>query len=97
MKNNLISELDVLSRKIELNTASLIDYKRYEAILREGGLSHDYIFQSLNKAGFTTWEQFIIARKRKEKNDDVEAGIVGGLIGLGLGLLLIGIFGKEKK
>lgn len=97
MENNLITELDVLSRKIEQNTASLSDYKRYETILLKGGLSHNYIFNSLNQAGFETWEQFIAARKKKEKNDDVEAGIVGGLIGLGLGMLLIGIFGGNKK
>jgi hypothetical protein len=97
MKNKLISDLDVLSRKIELNTASLIDYKRYEAILREGGLSHEYIFQSLNKAGFTTWEEFIAARNKKQNSTDIEAGIVGGLLGLGLGLLLVGIFSGDKK
>lgn len=98
MRNDLVRELEVLSHKIEQNTASLTDYKRYELILQEGGLSHEYIFHSLNKAGFNSWEELVEARKQKEKrNSDIEAGIVGGLVGIGLGLLLAGIFGSDKK
>lgn len=98
MKSKLINELEVLSKKIEQNTATLTDYKRYEQILLEGGLSHDYIFHSLSQAGFDTWEEFVEARKRKQrKSDDLESGLIGGLVGIGLGLLLIGIFSGDKK
>lgn len=98
MNNNFKSELELLSRKIENNSATLEDYKRYEALLRNGGLSHDYIFLNLNRAGFNTWEEFLLARQAKEKRkSNIEAGVVGGLVGLGLGLLLIGIFGNDKN
>ncbi len=97
MANNILSELELLSQKIENNSALLEDYKRYEALLLNGGLSHDYIFLNLNKAGFNTWEEFVQARKKKERDKDIEAGIVGTLIGLGLGMLLMGIFGDKNK
>jgi len=98
MENNLTHELEVLSQKIEDNSASLTDYKRYETILLKGGMSHDYIFENLSKAGFNTWEDLVKARKRKEKrNGGIEAGIIGGLLGLALGLILVGIFGSGKK
>jgi hypothetical protein len=97
MNNQIISELELLSYKIGQNTATLEDYKRYEVLLHNGGLSHDYIFSYLNQAGFRTWEDFIAARRKKQNDKDKEATLVGGLIGLGLGLLLLGIFDRNNK
>ena len=88
----LKNELEALTQKIEQNTASLEDYKRYETILTSGGLSHAYIFSYLNRAGFRTWEEFISARKKKT----TEANTVGTLIGLGLGLLLLAALSDKK-
>jgi hypothetical protein len=96
MKNQMIiNELELLSNKIEQNTATLDDYRRYELLLLNGGLSHDYIYSYLNRVGFNTWEDFISARQQKERDKNIEASVVGGLIGLGLGLLLVGLFGKK--
>lgn len=97
MNSVAINELELLSQKIEKNTATLDDYKRYEKLLLNGGLSHNYIFSYLNRAGFQTWEEFITARQKKEDNKDKEALVVGGLVGLGLGLLLLGLFSEGKK
>lgn len=97
MNNIITSELELLSQKIEKNTATIDDYKRYETLLLNGGLSHNYIFSYLNRAGFRTWEEFVSARQRKQSDKDSEAVVVGGLIGLGLGLLLLGLFDGGKK
>ena len=93
---NLYNELEVLTKKIENNTAELKDYKKYELLLQQGGLTSQYIFSYLNRAGFNNWNELIEARKDKEKRETSNAMVVGGIIGLGVGLLLTGIFsGKE--
>ena len=96
MNKSTINELEVISKKIENNTATIEDYKRYEYLLQSGGLSHDYIYSYLIRAGFNSWEDFIAARKKKENNDK-EASLVGAIIGLGLGLLLIAMLGSNSK
>lgn len=97
MNRQTLNELEVLTQRIEQNSATLADYKRYEFLLLSGGLTHDYIFSFLNRAGFNTWEDFISARRNKEqRNKDMEGAVVGGLIGLGLGLLLIGLLSDKK-
>ncbi len=93
--SNLINELEMLSNKIEANSADLKDYKRYENILLNSGLSKTYIYNFLNRAGFKTWEEFAFARKDKEKEKNISSAIIGGIIGLGLGLILNSIFKDE--
>jgi hypothetical protein len=95
--SNLYSELEELTQKIENNTAKVSDYQRYEYLLQEGGLSHDYIYSYLDRAGFNSWQDLIEARKNKERKETMNAVAVGGLVGLGIGLLLAGIFGGNKK
>jgi len=95
--DNLYNELEVLTQKIENNSAEFDDYKRYEFLLQKGGLSTEYIYSYLNRAGFKNWNELINARKNKEKKETSNAVVVGSLIGLGIGLLLAGIFGGDKK
>ena len=97
MKTSIKKELELLSGKVEKNTATLDDYRRYEVLLQNGGLTHKYIFSYLDQAGFNSWEEFVLARQQKQKDKDTEAIVVGGLIGLGLGLLLLGLLGDGKK
>jgi len=92
---NLYEELEVLTHKIENNTAELHDYRRYEYILKQGGLSQNYIYSYLNRAGFSSWEELVEARKGKELSNAVGATFIGALIGLGIGLIIKGLFGKE--
>lgn len=94
--NSLYNELEVLTQKIEKNTAILSDYQRYEYLLKQGGLSNDYIYSYLNRAGFNNWTELINARKNIENQETSNAIVVGGLIGIGIGLLLAGIFGGKK-
>lgn len=96
MSRPLYSELERLTRKIENNSASLSDYQRYELLLEQGGLSRDYIYSYLDRAGFDTWQDLINARKNKEKRDLINAAAVGGLLGLGVGILLTAIF-EDKE
>ncbi|MEM1044116.1 MAG: hypothetical protein AAGI91_16015 [Bacteroidota bacterium] len=81
-------ELEHLTQSIGQNAATLADYHRYEQLLLQSGLQHDYIFSHLNRAGFASWEGFIRARQDKERSSVVEGRVVGGLVGLGLGVLL---------
>ncbi len=92
MNKNLINELEVITHKIENNSAFLEDYKRYEVLLTKGGLSHDKIFTYLNRAGFNNWTDFYNERNSKVKSKNIEAGIIGGLIGLGIGLIISALF-----
>lgn len=94
---SLYDELEALTQKIENNSARLEDYKRYEGLLEKGGLSTEYIYSYLNRAGFNNWDELINARKGREKKETSNAVVIGGLIGLGIGLLLAGIFGEDKK
>jgi hypothetical protein len=97
MYNYNNNEVEFLSQKIEQNTATIEDYKKYENLLLNGGFTHEYIFSNLNRAGFWNWEEFIAARQKKEKDKDTEANIVGGLIGIGLAILLLGIWETKNK
>jgi len=95
MNKKNIQQLEILSNKIERNTATLDDYKEYEHILLNSGLKRDYIYAFINKAGFNTWEEFVNARKNKQKEKNIGTAIIGGVVGLGLGLILNAMF-KEK-
>lgn len=95
MSNIQISELELLSNKIEANTATLDDYKKYEFILLNSGLTKDYIYTFLNRAGFNNWEEFVLARTDKQKEKNIGTAIIGGIIGLGLGLILNAMFKDE--
>jgi hypothetical protein len=95
--NNLYHELEILTRKIEQNTATLDDYNRYETILLQGGLSSDYIHSYLIRAGFSNWNDLVLARRNKEQEKSQNAGVIGALVGLGLGLLIAEIFGEKSK
>lgn len=90
-----LSEIKAITERIEKDTATLDDYTRYESLLLKGGLSHEMIYSSLNKAGFNTWDEFLKARKRKERDRWEESNLIGALIGLGLGLLLYKLI-KDK-
>jgi len=93
--NNYIYDLETLSKKIETNSANLDDYKQYENILLNSGLSREYIYNFLNRAGFKTWEEFASARNDKEKEKNISSTVIGGIIGLGLGLILNSLFKNE--
>ena len=93
METNLSNELESLAQKIESNTANLEDYYRYETLLSDGGLPHDYIYSYLYSAGFKTWEEFIDARLQNPK-DRNNGSLIGGILGLGLGMRLKGVLLK---
>ncbi|GAA4292574.1 hypothetical protein [Aestuariibaculum suncheonense] len=93
--NNTYNELELLTQKIETNTADLKDYQRYEILLQNGGLSKEYIYSYLNRAGFNDWNELLNARKEKERAKDNNAKLIGGIIGLGLGILIAKLFSEE--
>ena len=88
--NHNYRELETLTQKIELNEANLNDYKRYEELLVNGGLSRDYIFSYLRRAGFNTWEEFVHARKTKEneRKERNESLAVAAIVGVGIAMLI---------
>ncbi|MCU0439148.1 MAG: hypothetical protein MUC49_14720 [Raineya sp.] len=95
MENNTVyQEIRYLSQKIENNRASLEDYKRYEKLLLSQGISHDYLFTELKKAGFTTWEQFLHAKKEKQDERNLEIA-TGFIAGIGIGVLLLAVFDRK--
>ncbi len=87
-------EINDLSKKIDSNTATLDDYKRYELLLLSGGISKDYIYNYLSKAGFNSWDEFVKARQNKETERN-NAIIVGSLVGIGIGLFLLTLIDKK--
>ena len=93
--NNTYNELELLTQKIESNTADLNDYHRYEILLKNGGLSREYIYSYLSRAGFSDWHQLIDARKAKEIEKNNSAKLVGGIVGLGLGILIAKLFSDD--
>ena len=95
MNKEIINKLEILSNKIERNTATLDDYKEYEHILLNSGLKREYIYTFINKAGFNNWEEFLKARKSKQNEKNIGTAVIGGIVGLGLGLILTAMF-KEK-
>ncbi|WP_299836428.1 hypothetical protein [uncultured Tenacibaculum sp.] len=95
LANSKYSELELLTQKIESNTADLNDYQRYEILLQNGGLSREYIYSYLNRAGFNNWNDLINARKEKERAKDNNAKLIGGIVGLGLGILIAKLFSDE--
>ena len=95
MSNIKISQLETLSKKIEVNSATLDDYKQYEYILLNSGLTKEYIYTFLTRAGFNNWEDFVSARKDKEKEKNIGTAIIGGIIGLGLGLIINAMFSDD--
>ena len=95
LPNNTYKELELLTQKIESNTANLNDYQRYEILLENGGLSKEYIYSYLNRAGFNSWDELINARKEKERVKDNNAKLIGGIVGLGLGILIAKLFSED--
>ncbi len=98
ISRNLYTELEALTFRIDNNSASLDDYKRYELLLVNAGLPKQYMYDYLRRAGFSNWDDFVKARKVKEKThqENIESTVVGGIIGLGLGLLLAGFLEKKS-
>lgn len=95
MSNIQTNQLEILSKKIELNTANLDDYKQYEYILLNSGLTKEYIYTFLTRAGFNNWNDFVSARKDKQKEKNIGTAIIGGIIGLGLGLIINAMFNDD--
>jgi hypothetical protein len=99
ISRNLYTELESLTFRIDNNSASLDDYKRYELLLVNAGLPKHYIYDYLRRAGFSNWDDFVRARKIKEQShqENLETAVVGGIIGLGIGLLLAGFLEKRSS
>ncbi|WP_340200952.1 hypothetical protein [Ascidiimonas sp. W6] len=95
LANNTYKELELLTQKIESNTADLNDYQRYEILLQNGGLAREYIYSYLNRAGFSNWNELINARQEKERAKDNNAKLIGGIVGLGLGILIMKLFSED--
>ena len=98
INRSLYNELESLTYRIDINSATLDDYRKYESLLVNAGLPKEYIYNYLRRAGFTNWDDLVKARKIKEKThqENVETAVVGGIIGLGLGVLLAGFMDKGK-
>lgn len=92
-----IQELEQLTQKIEFNTATLPDYQRYEELLLQSGLPRNYIYSYLRRAGFNSWEDFVAARRSKERRQMISGAIIGGLVGLGLGVLFYDLLVEEGE
>jgi|GEM_PF-3524928 hypothetical protein len=94
------SKLRIISDKIRDDTASPEEYGEYERLLIQSGVSPTDVSANLKRAGFNSWNDFVLARHKsvslKQKNDIQEAVVVGGLIALGIGVL-IGLISSGKK
>lgn len=95
MTTQLINELVLLTNKIQQNTADIQDYIRYEKLLTQGGLPSEKAQMLLKRAGFSNWSEFYNARNNVINSKKVEANIIGGLVGLGVGLLIASLFDEK--
>ncbi len=95
---NKIERIDFLKDRIKQNAADVEEYLEYESLLMEMGFSKEKIWKNLNIYGIKSWEEFIRRRNLAEtdsEKDFIEIKIVGGLAGLGLALILRGLFRKS--
>ncbi len=91
-------EFDQLSNKIKHNSATIDDYYRYENVLRSKGYSDEQIWSRLKNQGIYSWEEYLDRRNKaqgREEKNTLEVLILGGLLGLGLALVLDGLFGNR--
>lgn len=77
-----------LTDKIEQNQANLDDYLRFEQLLNQGGLGHEFILNYLNKAGFRDWSDFCEARQWKKNSEIIGGVVVGGLLGMAAAVII---------
>lgn len=88
--------LRTLNWAIIKNTATLADYKEYEAILVSGGYTEAQIKDVLRKGDFENFRDFQKERANREiaLKSDWEIIVAGSLIALGLALITYGIAKK---
>ena len=94
INNQTYKKIEELSQKIEVNTATLDEYYKYEELLLKAGTPKKSIEQNLKKANYKSWEDLISARNKvgRLREENLKASVVGGIVGLALGIALAYLF-----
>jgi hypothetical protein len=78
-----LEEMESLSIQIDNDSTKVEDYKRYEELLLKTGLELTEIRRKMNKYGYSTYEDYIRAKKNPRTNEErkiVNIKIVAGLV-----------------
>ncbi len=59
-----INEMEMLSNKIDKDTAILDDFKRYEELLIKAGFEQSRIRARMNQYGFFSYEEYVEAKSK---------------------------------
>lgn len=98
--NTTYKELELLQAKIRANTAISEDYRRYEELLTDNGISYQQIRNALLRHGFVSVEDFHLQRNRATTPDQryIIEGAAGTLLGLSEGLMMYWrVYGKKPQ